>query len=73
MSKPVIKKSELINLINEQGMTRKELATHYNVSAGEISKYLKALNIKIKAKKMTYQVVDDTMPEVNSVDTNIVA
>lgn len=73
MSKPVIKKSELISLINEKGLTRKDLATHYNVSVGEIGKYLKALNIKIKAKKMTYEVVDDTVPQEQNVEVNNVA
>lgn len=60
MSKPVIKKSELISMINDKGMTRAELAEFYNVSVGEINKYLKILNIKLKAKKMTYEVIDDT-------------
>lgn len=60
MSKPVIKKSELISMINDKGMTRGELAEFYNVSVGEINKYLKILNIKLKAKKMTYEVIDDT-------------
>ena len=59
MSKPVIKKSELISLINDKGYTRKDLAEHYKVSVGEINKYLKVLNLKLKAKKMTYEIVDD--------------
>ena len=61
MSKPVIKKSELISLINDKGYTRKDLAEHYKVSVGEINKYLKVLNLKLKAKKMTYEIVDDTV------------
>ena len=61
MAKPVIKKSELISLINDKGYTRAELAEHYNVSVAEVNKYLKALNIKMRAKKMTYEVVDDTV------------
>jgi transcriptional regulator with XRE-family HTH domain len=61
MSKPVIKKSELVSLINDKGYTRKELAEHFNVSVAEINKYLKVLNLKLRAKKMTYEIVDDTV------------
>lgn len=61
MAKPVIKKSELVNFINEKGYTRKDLAEHYQVSVAEINKYLKVLNIKLRAKKMTYEIVDDTV------------
>jgi hypothetical protein len=61
MAKPVIKKSELVNLINDKGYTRKDLAEHYQVSVAEINKYLKVLNIKMRAKKMTYEVIDDTV------------
>lgn len=68
MAKPIIKKSELVALINDKGYTRAELAEHYNVSVAEVNKYLKALNIKMRAKKMTYEVIDDTaevaVPEV---------
>lgn len=61
MAKPVIKKSELVSLINDKGYTRKDLAEHYQVSVAEINKYLKVLNIKMRAKKMTYEVIDDTV------------
>lgn len=61
MAKPVIKKSELVSLINDKGYTRKDLAEHYQVSVAEINKYLKVLNIKLRAKKMTYEVIDDTV------------
>lgn len=61
MSKPVIKKSELVSLINDKGYTRKELAEHFKVSVAEINKYLKVLNLKLRAKKMTYEIVDDTV------------
>lgn len=70
MSKPVIKKSEIVNLINDKGYTRNDLATHYNVSVGEINKYLKVLNIKMRAKKMTYEVIDDTVV-VDNVSANL--
>lgn len=73
MEKPVIKKSELISLINDKGMTRKDLAAHYNVSVGEINKYLKILNIKIKAKKMTYEVIDDSQETVPVIVDNVSA
>ena len=73
MSKPVIKKSELISLINDKGFTRQELADNYSVSVGEINKYLKLLNIKLKAKKMTYQVVDDTVTTSEPVVTDNVS
>ena len=73
MSKPVIKKSELISLINDKGFTRQELADNYKGSVGEINKYLKLLNIKLKAKKMTYQVVDDTVTTSESVVTDNVS
>lgn len=61
MSKPVIRKSELVSLINDKGYTRKDLADHYKVSVAEINKYLKVLNLKLRAKKMTYEIVDDTV------------
>jgi phage portal protein BeeE len=59
--KPQIRKSELVSLINDKGYTRKDLAKHYGVSVMEVNKYLTALNIKIRAKKMTYEVIDDTV------------
>jgi len=62
--KPTIKKSELIDLIDNKGYTRKDLAKHYEVSVGEINRYLKQLNLKMRAKKMTYEVVDDTVSTV---------
>lgn len=62
MSKPTIKKSELIDLITVKGYTRKQLASHYQISVGEMDKYIKQAGLKSKrAAKMSYQVVDDTM------------
>lgn len=72
MSKPVIKKSELVSLINDKGYTRKELAEHFNVSVAEINKYLKVLNLKLRAKKMTYEIVDDTVV-VDNVSAEVIA
>lgn len=75
MAKPIIKKSELVALINDKGYTRAELAEHYNVSVAEVNKYLKALNIKMRAKKMTYEVIDDTaevaVPEVKVTEVEV--
>lgn len=61
MAKPIIKKSELVALINDKGYTRADLAEFYKVSVAEINKYLKVLNIKMRAKKMTYEVIDDSI------------
>lgn len=61
MAKPVIKKSELVSLITDKGFTRKDLADHYQVSIAEINHYLKVLNLKLRAKKVTYEIVDDTV------------
>lgn len=61
MAKPVIKKSELVSLITDKGFTRKDLAEHYQVSIAEINHYLKVLNLKLRAKKVTYEIVDDTI------------
>ena len=73
MSKPVIKKSELVSLINDKGYTRKELAEYYKVSVAEVNKYLKVLNLKLRAKKMTYEIVDDTAVETPVVVDNVSA
>lgn len=69
MAKPVIKKSELVSLITDKGFTRKDLAEHYQVSVAEINHYLKVLNIKLRAKKVTYEIVDDTVV-VDNVSAN---
>jgi hypothetical protein len=67
MSRPVIKKSELVSLIQDKGYTRKDLAEHFKVSVQEINKYLKVLNLKLRAKKMTYEVIDDTVVTTETV------
>lgn len=75
MAKPVIKKSELVSFINDKGYTRKDLAEHYQVSVAEINKYLNVLNIKLRAKKMTYEVIDDTVvvDNISAVQTAVEA
>ena len=61
MEKQVIKKSELIKL-QEEGLTRKEIAAKYDVHVDEMNKYFKTLKITGKAKKKAkYSVIDDTI------------
>ena len=70
MDKPTIKKSDLIKL-QDDGLTRSQIAERYEVSPAEMNKYFRLLGIKSKAKKATkYSVVDDTLPVVTPVITD---
>lgn len=60
--KPVLKKSEVLKLINE-GYTRPELAEHFQISVIEMRRIIKEFNITEKAKKRSYDLVDDTVTE----------
>lgn len=56
--KPILKKSELLKLIDE-GYTRPQLAEHFQISVQELRKITKEFGILNKAKKRSYQLVDD--------------
>ena len=59
--KQVIKKSELLKL-QEEGLTRKEIADKYEVTDQEMKKYFLVLKIKTKARKrLKFDVLDDTI------------
>ena len=73
MEKATIKKSDLIAL-QEQGLTRQEIAVKYEVTREEMNRYFRLLNIKSKAKKkLKYDVIDDTVVPAPAVEETAVS
>lgn len=57
-----ILKSEFVADVNERKLTRKELATKYELPETEIKKIMKSFGLKISRKRfVTYDIVDDTV------------
>jgi Ca2+-binding EF-hand superfamily protein len=55
-------KSQFVTDVTETKMTRKELATKYELPETEIKKIMKAFGLKISRKQhATYTIVDDTI------------
>lgn len=62
-------KSQFVTDVTETKMTRKELATKYELPETEIKKIMKAFGLKISRKQhATYTIVDDTI--VNDIVVN---
>ena len=55
-------KSEFVKEVTETKMTRKELATKYELPETEIKKIMNAFGLKFSKKRFaTYEIVDDTV------------